>query len=216
MNVRRGPLLPVLIVLGLLVTAGSAAAATGLVLHGKGELVNPPLAGDLEIVSLQLEPVLVPGGSGDLILSVRNRSTLTVMADRVRLDSPLRDARPAGCTTKISGPLLQKNGVLLIGRERIALMPGRVGQLSVPSALSLAPSAKQGCGFRVQVDVQAVEAVPTSPPPTVAPSTTSPPQPTTPPPPTEAPPSEGGPTTITPPPLPDPDCDPADPDCVPE
>ena len=36
MKVRRGPLLPVFVALGLLLTAGSAAAAASFVLHGKG------------------------------------------------------------------------------------------------------------------------------------------------------------------------------------
>ena len=220
-RVRRGPLLSVFIVLGLLLTAGSAVAAARLVLHGKGELVNPPLAGDLEVLSLQLEPVLVPGGSGDLVLSVRNRSTLTVTADRVSLDTPLRDARPAGCAAKVSGPLLQKDGVTLSGDERVTLAPGHTGRLVVPAALSLAPSAKQGCGFRVRVALQAVQAYPTRPPATPAtqPPTSRPPAPTspTPRPPTSQPPS-AEPTTAYPPTAPPslPDCDPADPECIPQ
>jgi hypothetical protein len=198
------------------------AATTAL--HGRGDLVSQPLGGDLEVVDVHLEPLLMAGASSDLVLQVRNRSTLTVIADRVRLLLPVRDTKPAGCITKVSGPLLDSAGLALVDDQRVVLEPGRAGQLLVPAALSLAAGATGGCGFRVQVDVQAVPSPPRTVPPTTGPSATPPTtrpttDPTAEPPTTRATsrPPATDPTLIpvTPPPtLPPLDCDAADPLCT--
>ena len=204
----------VLAFLGVLLATGSAAlAAAVVVVHGKGELVSQPLTGDLEVVSVRLEPLLSPGAASDLVLRVRNRSTFIVVADRVRLLLPLREASPAGCAAKVSGPLLGPAGVVLVDDQRVTLAPGRAEQIVVPSALSLAASAKGGCGFRVSVDVQAVQAAPT-PTPTTRPTTTPTTTPTTAQP--TAVPSTPQPddSTLSPPPtMPTLDCDEFDPNC---
>jgi len=177
----RTPRLPVrptwwvLALLGVLMASGSAAAAAAVVVHGKGELVSQPLTGDLQVVTARLDPLLVPGQASDLVIQVRNRSAFTVVADRVRLASPPREESPAGCLAKLSGPLLRETaGVKLAGGQRVALAPGRDGQVVVPGALSLATSAKGGCGFRVVVDVQAVRQAPTTTPPTTPTTTPTP------------------------------------------
>jgi hypothetical protein len=206
---------------------GSAAVAASTVLHGRGELVSQPLSGDLEVADVRLEPLLVPGAAGDLVLRVRNRSALTVVADRVRLHLPMRDVKPAGCLAKVSGPLLDPGGVALVDGQRVVLGPGRAEQVVVPGALSLAASATGGCGFRVQVDVQAVQSPPTTSPatrPTTEPTATVPSTgpatrpPTTVPtadPATADPSAEPTIAPVTPPPtLPDLDCDAADPACA--
>src|SRR5882724_1350737 len=105
---RVRPMWWVLALLGVLLASGSAAAAAAVVVHGKGELVSQPLTGDLEVVDVHLDPLLVPGQASDLVLQVRNRSASTVVADRVRLAPPLRDGTPAGCLAKLSGPLLHE------------------------------------------------------------------------------------------------------------
>jgi len=208
----RRTLWSTLIIAAAALVGGSAAVAAPAVLHGRGELVSRPLSGDLEVVDVQLEPLLVPGGgSADLVLRVRNRSALTVAADRVRLLLPVRDVKPAGCFAKVSGPLLDPGGVVLAGDQRVVLGPGRAEQVVVPGALALAASGTGGCGFRVQVDVQGEQsAAPTTVPtaPTTRPTTTAPTtDPTTAEPPTIAP--------VTPPPtMPAVDCDPADPTCA--
>ncbi|GAA2616779.1 hypothetical protein Adu01nite_30430 [Paractinoplanes durhamensis] len=158
----------------ILLVVGSAAYAAGAVLHGKGELVNQPLTGDLQVLDVQLEPQLVPGVASNLIVKVRNRSASHVIADRVRLVSPLRDAKPAGCLSAVSGPLLNPAGVLLYGaQQRLDIGPGITGEVVLPAALRLAAKAKNGCGFRVDVDIQAIAIPDRSLPPTTFP--TSPP-----------------------------------------
>jgi hypothetical protein len=214
---RLGPAL--LVLTGVLAAGSAAAAAT--VLHGRGDLVSEPLTGDLEVVDARLEPLLVPGGASDVTVRLRNRSTLTVMTDRVTLTSPLRDARPAGCGAKVSGPLLGA-GLQLTDDQRLVLAPGHAADLVLPSALALAPGATGGCGFRVQLDVRAVPA-PTRTPTRPAPAspTTSPSLPpvtVTPEPPTSEPPTSAAPTgqpsTVPTPPIPTLEpCDPVDPDC---
>ncbi|GIF20017.1 hypothetical protein BJ973_002078 [Actinoplanes tereljensis] len=163
-----------------LLAGGSAAYAAVTVIHGQGELVSQPLTGDIEVIDAQLEPLLVPGVSSDLVLTVRNRSAANVVADRVRLIQPLRDAKPTGCLTAVSGPLLSPFGVTLLDERRVVLGPGRTETVVVPSALTLAAGAKNGCGFRVLVDIQAVKAPPTTPT-TTRPTTNTPTPPTDPP-----------------------------------
>ncbi|GIM96811.1 hypothetical protein [Paractinoplanes toevensis] len=154
-----------------LLAGSSAAYAAVTALHGRGELVSQPLTGDLQVLDAQLEPLLVPGVASDLVLKVRNRSATNVIADRVRLLQPLLDVKPAGCLSAVSGPLLSPTGVTLLDERRVVLGPGRTETVVVPSALTLAAGAKGGCGFRVQVDIQAVKAPPTTNPPTTRPTT---------------------------------------------
>jgi hypothetical protein len=158
--------------------------------HGQGQLVSQSLTGGLEVVDAGLEPLLVPGRSSDLVVHVRNRGVHSVVADRVGLRLPLRDAKPAGCAAMVSGPLLGPGGVALTGSERTVVGPGWAGTIVVPSALSLATGANAGCGFKVTVDVRALQVPDRTPPPT------SP--------------------TVSPPTMPPIDCDPVDPTCTPE
>jgi hypothetical protein len=225
-----------------LLGAGSAAYAAGMILHGRGELVSQPLTGDLEVLDARLEPMLLPGATGNLILSVRNRSAADAVADRVRLLRPLRDVQPAGCLAAVSGPLLDPGGVSLAGLQRVTIRAGRTGEVVVPAALALAATAKNGCGFRVQVDIQAIQLPPKTMPPSSWPTTdptwsptagptdpTSTPtagpgtDPTTIPTPwpgtdpttvpTGAPPTTSPTTQPSPPPMPTLDCDELDPGC---
>jgi hypothetical protein len=193
------------VVIALLVL-GSTIASAAIVLHGHAELVvDPAETGGLEVGDVRLAAPLVPGGTADLVLAVRNRGTVPVAADRITASLPLKDARPAGCTSKVSGPLLTADGSRLSGQQRVVLQPGEQRVVTVPRAVRLAASSKTGCGFRLTLDVQAVQVVvPTTPAPTR---------------PTTAPDTE--PPTIAPttaptetPPLQLDDCDEADPACA--
>lgn len=215
----RRPLWYGLGVLGALLISGSAEAAVTTVVHGQGELVSQPLTGGVEVVGASLEPLLVPGRAGDLVVHVRNRGAYSVVADRVSLKLPLRDARPAGCVAKVSGPLLDRGGVTLAGAQRTVIGPGWAGEIVVPSALRLAAGADGGCGFKVSVDVRALVLPDRTPPPSSPPVTppSSPPidcdefDPTCTPEPTAVPTTTAPtPPSDTPPTL---DCDEFDPDC---
>lgn len=139
------------------VVAGGGAAYAAVTLHGQAELVSQPIVqAGLAVNAARLEPALTPGDTSALVFTVRNTSGLTVVADRVTLKLPLRDAKPAGCTSRVSGPLLARRGLPLTGGERVLLGPGQNADVTVPGALSLASSATRGCGFRVTLDVQAV------------------------------------------------------------
>jgi hypothetical protein len=176
----------------VLLTGSVAAAADPAVVRGQGDLVSMPLTGGLAVVDARLEPLLVPGGSSDLVVTVRSRSAQPLTLDRVLLKSPPRDARPPGCVAKLTGPLRSGAGVTLTGEQRVVVGPGRAADLTVPSVLSLPASAAGGCGFRVTVEVRAVPAAPHSLPPT---------------------PEATPPTPVRTPPPPPVDCDPADPSC---
>jgi hypothetical protein len=103
---------------------------------------------------------------------VRNHGKLPVTADRVTAQLPLREARPARCTDKVSGPLLARDGLRLMGQQRNVLAPGERQQITVTHALRLASNSKTGCGFKVTLDVQAIQG-----PAAGSPSVTVPPHP---------------------------------------
>jgi hypothetical protein len=150
--------LSVLVFVGAALAFGSAGAYAAVVLRGQGELVAEPAEwAGLQVDDVHLAAPLTPGGSADLILTVRNRSTVYATADRLVAPTPLREARPAGCTTKVSGPLLAKAGLKLTGAQRASLSPGSGQVITVPGALRLAATAKTGCGFRLTINVEATE-----------------------------------------------------------
>ena len=153
-----------LAMVGTTVMLGSAAVYAAIVVHGRAELVVQPaeIAG-VEIDDVHLSGPLFPGGAADVVFGVRNRSKVPVTADRVTALLPLRDARPARCTDKVSGPLLARDGLRLVGPQRTLLAPGQRQEITVTNGLRLAVGAKTGCGFRVTLDVQAVQAVITAP-----------------------------------------------------
>jgi hypothetical protein len=208
---------------GALLAAGSATAYGSVIGQEKPAPVRTP---HLEVDDVHLS--LAPGGSADLVVRVRNRGTVPVTADRITLESPLRDARPKKCTDRVSGPLLAHDGLILGGRQRVTVRPGTREWITVPGAVRLSRTAKGGCGFRVVMDVRAVPVPPKSP--AVTPTTEGPvaPKPPTGPAPTSTEDTgspQPGPTT-TPPtapttsttgtfgPLPPPiDCDEFDPTC---
>jgi len=171
----------------VLLTGSVAAAADPVVVRGQGDLVSTPLSGGLAVVDARLEPLLIPGGSSDLVVNVRNRGAQFLVLDRVLLRSSPRDAHPSGCVAKLTGPLRSGDGITLTGEQRVVVGPGRAADLTVPSVLSLPASAAGGCGFRVAVEVRAVPTAPHSLPPT--------------------------PEVTSPPPPPPADCDPVDPTC---
>jgi hypothetical protein len=226
------------VLVGVLI-AGSAAAYATSVLHGRAELVAPAAdLAQLQVSGVHLASPPRPGETVGLVFTVRNNTKAAVTVDRVIAQLPLRDARPAGCTSKLSGPLMSRSGFRLTGDQRVLLAPREQRQVTVPKVLMLSAAARTGCGFRVSVDVQAVPTphptatptntppIGTSPPPTTVPAdptmiTTPPTSPTITPPPTIG----GGcdpeydpycdptgptsqPTTVIPPTLPTDDCDP--------
>lgn len=188
----------------VLLTGSAAVAAAAVVVRGEREIVSQPLTGALQVTDARLEPWLIPGAASDLVVRVRNSSTKPVTLDRLKLKLPLRTPQPAGCTARLSGPLLATAGMPVPAAQRVSVPAGREVSVTVPKVLTLAAAATSGCGFKVVVEVQAVQNQPTTPPttrPTTMPTTTAP----SPPPPTTAPtpqPSTVQPTTAPPPPPP--------------
>jgi hypothetical protein len=196
---------------------GSVAAYAAVAVHGRGELVADAVeTAGLEIDEVRLSVPLTPGHTSDLVFRARNRTGSVLVTDRVTALLPLREAKPAGCTSKVSGPLLG-SGMVLGGEQRVVLAPGERQEITIPAAVRLAGSSKTGCGFKVTIDVQAVSAPPTTGPTTRPPTspTVRPSDPTGPSdPPTSTPPTEPPPTTVNPPTVtPTVDCDPVDPTC---
>src|SRR4051812_24484118 len=86
---------------------GSVAAYAAVSVHGRGELVAEPVeTAGLEIDEVRLSVPLTPGHASDLVFRARNRTGGVLVADRVTALLPLREAKPAGCTSKVAGPLL--------------------------------------------------------------------------------------------------------------
>lgn len=145
-------------VAGATIALGTAAVYAAAVVHGRADLVVQQAA----VASLVASDIhlsgLIPGAATDLYFTVRNPGKVSVTADRITALLPLRDARPAGCADKVSGPLIASNGLRLAGQPRRTLAPDESQQITVPNALRLAASARTGCGFRVTVDVQAIQA----------------------------------------------------------
>jgi hypothetical protein len=166
----------------VLVTGSAAVAATAVLVRGEREIVSQPLTGDLQVVDARLEPWLIPGAASDLVVRVRNRGAKPVTLDRLKLKLPLRTPQPAGCTARVSGPLLAAAGMPLPAAQRVGVPAGREVSVTVPKVLTLAAAASSGCGFKVVVEVQAIQNQPTSAPtatPTTAPTTPPTTRPTT-------------------------------------
>lgn len=186
----------VLIAVGLTLFVGAGTALAAIVLRGRGTLVAPALDEQQLVVNDErLSAPLVPGGSSDLLFEVRNPNAFPARVDRVSLGSALRAAKPAGCTAKVSGPVTKPGGYALPAAERVTVPAGGRLEVTVAGAFKLAASAARGCGFTVDILVNATQGVsPTSAPPAVTappeppvttpPSTTRPADPTTAPPPT--------------------------------
>lgn len=214
----RGPLWAVLaIVIGaaLVITAGIAFGA--IILHGRGVLsASAVQERDLQVSDVRLSRPLMPGGAVDLLLSVRNPNAFGARVDQVTLVGALRKAKPAGCTSKVGGPVTRPAGYRLPLADQVLVGAGVKKNVVVHAAFTLAGSAKSGCGFTAEVDVSATQlpstASPTAVDPTTAPTSTAPTFNHT------LPPID--PPTVTPVPVTPPtvggggDCDPADPTCL--
>lgn len=154
---------------GVLAGASVAVAATTVYVRGKTDMISQPLTGDLQVLDAHLDPMLLPGGTSGLVLRVRNRAAKPVTLDRVTLVRPLRSPTPSTCAGKLSGPLMATAGMPVPTGQRIRIPAGRDAAVTIPAVIKLASSATKGCGFRVTVQVQAVQDPPSSP--TLTPST---------------------------------------------
>jgi hypothetical protein len=214
----RWPLWAVLaIAFGALLVLLAGAAFGAIILHGRGELRAAAMQErDLQVSDVRLSRPLMPGGAADLLLSVRNLNAFGARVDQVTLVGALRKAKPAGCTSKVSGPVTRPGGYRLPLADQVLVGAGVKKDVVVHTAFTLAGSAKAGCGFTVEVDVSATQLTPIASPTTVNPTTA--PTGTTPPhhslPPTDAPTLTPATSQATPPPAATSDCDPADPTCV--
>lgn len=169
----------VLIGVGLTLVLGAGTALAAIVLQGRGTLVAPALdEQQLQVTDERLSTPLTPGGSSDLLFAVRNPNPFPARVDRVSLASPMSKTRPAGCTAKVSGPV--QRGYTFPAAERVSVPAGGRVEVTVPAAFKLAGSASKGCGFTVDILVNATQATsaPVSSPPTA--TAPAPQQPTTP------------------------------------
>jgi hypothetical protein len=142
---------------GTTILLGGATVYAAAVVHGRADLVVPQTrTAGLEVTGVRLS-ALTPGAAADLSFTVRNPGAVFVTTDRVTALLPLRDARPARCTEKVSGPLLTRNGLHLAGQQRRTLAPGDSEQITVPAALRLSSTVRTGCGFTATLDVRAVQ-----------------------------------------------------------
>lgn len=204
-NRRRLLVYAVMIVMGALMVLGAGLAWASIVLHGRGTLNAPAVQElDLQVSNTRLDRPLMPGGSADLLFSVRNPNAFGARVDQVTLVGALRKAKPAGCTTQVTGPVLKSGGYRLPPAEQVLVGAGAKKDVVVHAAFTLARSSKTGCGFTAEVDVSATQLPPTASPTAGAssgPAPTSPftTRPTTPP--------TTLPVTLTPPTtLPNPAC----------
>jgi hypothetical protein len=223
-SLRRHTRYWVLIGVGLVLMLGAGTAMAAIVLSGKGTLVAPAYSEQqLRVTDERLSTPLVPGGAADLLFVVRNPNSFSVTVDRVSLASPLRKAKPAGCTAKVSGPATRADGYPIPAAERVTVPAGGQAEVTLAGAFKLATSAAGGCGFTVDILVSATQGPvapgtptaaqssdPTPKPPvtepaTTHPATTEPAPPSTPtgnPPPADGGGSSGDPDALTPPLLP--------------
>jgi hypothetical protein len=179
-----------------------------------------PLWAVLAIAFGALLVLLAGAAFGAIILhgrgELRNLNAFGARVDQVTLVGALRKAKPAGCTSKVSGPVTRPGGYRLPLADQVLVGAGVKKDVVVHTAFTLAGSAKAGCGFTVEVDVSATQLTPIASPTTVNPTTA--PTGTTPPhhslPPTDAPTLTPATSQATPPPAATSDCDPADPTCV--
>lgn len=172
---RRWPLWAVLVIaLGAAMLLFAAVASAAIILHGRGTLQAPASTEqDLQVSDVRLSRPLVPGGAADLLLSVRNPNAFGTRVDQITLVGALRKANPAGCTSKVGGPVTKPAGYRLPPADQVLVGAGMKKDVVVHAAFTLAGSAKTGCGFTVEVDVSATQLTPTASPTTVDPTTAS-------------------------------------------
>ncbi len=220
---RRAPLWCVLVIaLGLLLIAAATAAFAAVVLHGRGTLQAPAVQeSTLQVSDVRLTRPLLPGATADLLFSVRNPNLFSVRVDQVAVIGALRKAKPAGCASKVAGPVTGKTGYRLPRAEQVLVAAGVKKNVLVRAAFTLARSAKTGCGFTAEVDVSATQLAPTTSPtvghPTSASTSAPPPTQTTTGTPAGSTPATTDPVPtgpVSPPPTLPGDCDMLDPSCV--
>lgn len=172
MTRRRLAVYTVMIVVGLLMVIGAGFAWAAVILHGRGTLDAPAVQQkDLQVSNTRLDRPLLPGGTADLLFSVRNPNAFGARVDQVSLVGALRKANPAGCTAKVAGPVTRSAGYRLPSAEQVLVGAGAKKDVVVHAAFTLAGSAKTGCGFTAEVDVSATQLTPTASPTTVNPTT---------------------------------------------
>jgi hypothetical protein len=159
------------VVLGSLLLLGAGVASAAIVLHGRG-MLNVPAYHEqgLQVSAVRLTGPLVPGESADLQFSVRNPNTFTVRVAGVTLIGALRKAKPAGCVTKVTGPVTKPAGYRLPASEQVLVAAGLRADVVVHNAFKLAASATKGCGFTVDIDVQGIQQASPTTPETTAPT----------------------------------------------
>jgi hypothetical protein len=187
-SIRRHRLYWIAIATGIVLMLGSISAYAAFVLRGTGTLTAKALQTRPLLVSGEhLAWPLSPGKSSDLVFKVRNPNDFDVVIDHVGLNSTLRKANPAGCTKKVSGPLLRSSGYSLSPRYWVNVPAGRQVTVTAPGALRLADSAPTGCGFTVDIYVRGAQAAPPPGIPSPRPTSPTPAPPTTTPAPTLTP-----------------------------
>lgn len=148
----------VLIGIGTLLLAVAGTAAAAIVLTGKGTLTAPAYTEQtLQVSGERLSGPLTPGTAADLLFTVRNPNAFPARVNRVSLASPLRKAKPAGCTAKVGGPVTRTAGAELAAAEQVTVPAGDQAQVTVRGAFRLAAGAGKGCGFTVDILINATQ-----------------------------------------------------------
>lgn len=153
------------VVLGALLLLGAGVASAAIVLHGRGVLTVPAYHEQgLQVSDVRLSQPLLPGGRADLQFSVRNPNAFSVRVARVSLIGALRKAKPAGCTSVVTGPVTKPAGYRLPASEQVLVVATAQVGVVVHNAFKLAVSARTGCGFTVEIDVQGTQQAPSASP----------------------------------------------------
>lgn len=184
----------VMILVGVLLMIGAGTAFAAIRLTGHGTLVVTA-SGIQELVvgTIRLTGPLSPGGTADVSVRVRNPNTFPVRVERATLLGGASRVSPPGCFAKVSGPLTVKAGYTLKPAEQVVIAPGQTKTVLLRKALALAASARAGCGFHIQLLIDATRQTPTIPP--TSPGGGTPPPVESP----SSPPSAGGSSTPPPP-----------------